>query len=92
MDQSVLDRTAQIIFIIGVAPFVVFGFIASFLVPQGTFTEWLVFGGSFASYVTLFLSVVAGFIVGGILAAPFWIAARIQETRSNREAREGVSL
>ena len=91
MDDSVLDRIAQILFIIGVAPCVVFGFIASFLVPQGTFAEWLIFGGSFASYITLFLSVVAGFVVGGILAAPFWIAARTQDGRSNKARREAVT-
>jgi hypothetical protein len=91
MDDSVLARIAKILFIIGVAPCVLLGFIASFLVPQGTFEEWLVFGMGFSSYATLFLSVVAGFLVGGILAAPFWIAARVQDARSAKARRETVA-
>lgn len=91
MEELMLDRIARVFFVIGVAPCALFGFVASFMVPQGTFAEWLIFGGSLASYITLFLSIVVGFIVGGILAAPWWIGARIQESRAKRTAQAGVN-
>ena len=81
MTSQKWDTVAQVVFTIGCAPMVVGGFILSFFAPAGSLTEWFVWGMSWGAYVTLFLGVVAGFVVGGILASPFWITARVLERR-----------
>lgn len=91
VNESVCDRIATTLFVIGLAPGVVLGMIASLFVPQGTLAEWFVFGMSLSSYAVLFVSVVAGFILGGVLAAPFWITARIMRARARTASRQTVT-
>ncbi len=74
------DRVARIAFVIGCAPIVVTGFVLSF-VPSTSLSEWLVLGMSLSAYAVLFLGVLGGFLFGGLVAAPFWITARVIERR-----------
>ncbi len=88
MESSTWDSVARVAFVIGCAPVVVAGFILSFFAPTGSLGEWLVWGMSWGAYVTLFLGVVAGMAVGGILASPFWITARVLERRGDPDGNQ----
>lgn len=80
------DTVSQVAFAIGCAPMVIGGFILSFFSPVGSLAEWFLWGMSWGAYVTLFLGVVAGLLVGGILASPFWITARVLDHREAANA------
>jgi hypothetical protein len=92
MTSRTWDTVAQVAFFIGCAPMVVGGFILSFFEPVGSLAEWFVWGMSWGAYVTLFLGVVAGFAVGGILASPFWITARVLGRRERMSMSDAVGL
>lgn len=84
MKSEAWDRVARITFLIGCAPIVATGFVLSF-VPSTSVTEWLVLGMSLSAYAVLFLGVLCGLLVGGLLAAPLWITARVMEAREQRQ-------
>jgi hypothetical protein len=78
------DAAARVAFVVGCAPVAAAGFVLSFFSPSVSLAGWLVWGMSFGAWVTLFLGVVAGFVVGAVLAAPFWLTARVKEARVHR--------
>ena len=94
MKSEAWDRVARIAFVVGCAPTVVTGFVMSF-VPSTSLTQWLLLGMSLSSYAVLFLGVLVGFLVGGLLAAPFWITARVIGRRERHpgtsEVQAGIS-
>lgn len=89
MKSTTWDGIAQVLFVIGCAPVVIGGFILSFFTPSPSFGEWLIWGMSLGAYATLFLGVVAGFLVGGAIAAPFWLTARLLERRERLRTVKG---
>ena len=89
MNSEAWDRAARIAFAIGCAPLVVAGFVLSFM-PSTSATEWLLLGMSLGAYAAMFLGVLGGFVVGGLFAAPFWIAARVRERREQKLEKESL--